>query len=102
MSVGGVWRYDEYPPTGIGQIYLPNHWRKISFASSGSRCVDTNHGRCLMKQLQLMGLLRSNSHAGNKVIQCYRHCKERGGERSEPVRYTTTFTNRRCTCKVYI
>ena len=62
----------------------PSHWRRTSFTPSGNRCVDTSHGRCLMRQLRLLGLFRSNSHAGNKKIQRHRHCKEWGGERSEP------------------
>jgi hypothetical protein len=49
--------------------------------SSGNRCADTSHGRCVMGQRQPLGLLRLSSPIGT-LIQCRRHCKEHGGERS--------------------
>jgi hypothetical protein len=37
----------------------------------------------------------------NEAIQCYRHCKERGGERFEPITPPHS-PRRRCTCRMYI
>jgi hypothetical protein len=37
-----------------------------------------------MGQRRPLGLLRLSSPIG-KLIQCYRHCKEHGGERFDPI-----------------